>query len=123
MIDMTPTNKLLPTTAVTVLVGSLLAMFTYYAYKGSASWDSVLQAYFIAIPFILGLYTATLKPGLAQLSFSLLMVVKDLALKKLSIVEAMAQVEILIKNAVTLWNDLNNTKVPATNPPSEAAKA
>ena len=110
-------NKLLPSTAVTVLVGSLLAMFTYYAYKGKVDWDSVMQAYFIAIPFILGLYTATLKPGLAQLSFSLLMVVKDLALKKLTIAEAMAQVEILIKNAVTLWNDLNNTKTP-----SEGAK-
>jgi hypothetical protein len=107
---MTDKNKQIEATGILILIVTILGIVTWQFIKGAIDVDLLATLYVVSIPFAIGLYVNSAAPSKAQVLGALWGVFISVVSKKLSIPQALKEIEIIIMNAVTLWDQLN-TKV------------
>ena len=113
-------NKQLEAAGILVLIGTILGVISYYGWKGLIPEDAVVTIWVVAAPFAAGLYLNATPANKAQILGALWGVFWSVVTKKINIPQALAELEVIIKNAVNMWDSLNKAaQLPATTEPAK----
>ena len=105
---LTEKNKQIESAGIFVLLLTILGMIVYYTWvENEISTQMAIPLIIVIVPFAMGLYLNATKPQKAQMLAALWGIFVSVVTRKITIAEAMKQCEIVMVNAVTLWNSLN----------------
>jgi len=120
------TNKQIESGGILIMMVTILGLVTWQFFKGTIEDYVMITIWVSAAPFCLGLYVNSASPQKAQILTAIWGVFISVVSKKLSIPAAMAELQIIITNAVNMWDQLNQkAKADATaiTKPAEPAPA
>ena len=120
------TNKQIESGGILIMMVTILGLVTWQYFKGNIEDYVMITIWVSAAPFCLGLYVNSASPQKAQILTAIWGVFISVVSKKLSIPAAMAELQIIITNAVNMWDQLNQkAKADATaiTKPAEPAPA
>ena len=120
------TNKQIESGGILIMMVTILALVTWQFFKGNIDEIVMVTIWASAAPFCIGLYVNTSSPQKAQILSAIWGVFISVVTKKLSIAAAMGELQIIITNAVNMWDQLNQkAKIEASvlTKPSEGAVA
>ena len=120
------TNKQIESGGILIMMVTILGLVTWQYFKGNIEDYVMITIWVSAAPFCLGLYVNSASPQKAQILTAIWGVFISVVSKKLSIPAAMAELQIIITNAVNMWDQLNQkakADAKAITKPAEPAPA
>jgi len=112
------TNKQIESGGIAIMMGTILALVTWQYFKGNIEDYILITIWASAAPFAIGLYVNSASPQKAQVLGALWGVFISFVQKKIDLPAALKELEVIIVNAVALWDSLNKAvKDKATGAP------
>ena len=97
-------NKEIQSSGILIMLLTVSGLLVYYTwFKKIIPEAATIPIMVVIIPFAMGMYTNAAKPQKAQLMGALWGIFVGLITKRLSLIEAMKQCEIIMATAVNVW--------------------
>ena len=97
-------NKQIQASGILIMLLTVVGMLIYYTwFKRVIPEEASIPLLVVLVPFAMGLFNNASKPQKAQLLQSIWGIFGSLITKKISLMEAMKQMEIIMATAVNVW--------------------